>query len=473
MKLNKNASAAVIGKIRVISEEDPKIAALREIADKKTDDYSARMIEMSDWICANPETGFLEFKANKMITDELKKYGFEVEIGVPNLVENIDVLKTLGGLPSSYDGPPGIPTAFRAKYKGKTEAPVIGFMVEYDALRSDPPFHGCQHNMQGPTGLGAAIALAQTMEENNIPGSVWVFGTPAEEVGPESKALMHKAGYFDGVDFFIRSHGTKEKSERAPSGWGSMSVRQMHYTFHGKVCHAVFPWQGKSALEAGILFFNGVNSLRHLSEPQFRFHGIFSNGGVAPNVIPDLITVPFWVRYVIDETKLGNVSPRIAGEMIDAKVEQINNIARSAALATNCTVDIVMYGTAVPCISVGLLNDIAFQYALDYGAQNISEIKTLNKDVGVSPSYLSYEETGLVSLDIPGVMVRFNFPGVPQDSFLPHSYESLKIGISEAGHNSLVLTAKTMQAVGLRLAMDKEIRKRVVEEYVRVKEKYI
>ena len=107
-------------------------------------------------------------------------------------------MKIIGGLTPDYKGPAGIPTAFKAKYKGKTESPVIAFVVEYDALRGNPPFHGCQHNAQGPAGVGAAIALAKVMEENKIPGSVWVVGTPAEEVGPPTKSLMAQGRLFQG-----------------------------------------------------------------------------------------------------------------------------------------------------------------------------------------------------------------------------------------------------------------------------------
>jgi len=160
-------------KPQVIPEETRKIAAFRKAVDVEIDTLSSRLLEMNDWMYHNPEPGFMEFKASSMLTDELKKHGFVVEMGVPGLPSNFDRLKVVGGFPADYAGPPGIPTAFKAKYKGETEHPVIGFAVEYDALRGNPSFHGCQHNMQGPTGIGAAIALAKVMEKNNIPGSSW------------------------------------------------------------------------------------------------------------------------------------------------------------------------------------------------------------------------------------------------------------------------------------------------------------
>ena len=150
-------------KPQVIPKETRKITGLRKAVDAKIDALGPRMFEINDWICHNPEPGFLEFKAAKMLTEELKKHGFTVEMGVPDLDPNFDKLKLVGGFPSDYSGPLGLPTAFKAKYKDKEEHPIIGFAVEYDALRGNPPFHGCQHNMQGPTGIAAAIALAKVL----------------------------------------------------------------------------------------------------------------------------------------------------------------------------------------------------------------------------------------------------------------------------------------------------------------------
>ncbi|MCK4556044.1 MAG: hypothetical protein KAU47_00905, partial [Candidatus Aminicenantes bacterium] len=246
-------------KPQVIPKETKKMVALGKALDAEIDALSVRMIEMNDWMYHNPETGFLEFEAAKMLTNELKKNGFEVEMGVPGLPDNFDRLKIVGGFPVDYSGPPGMPTAFKAKYKGKSEHPIIGVTVEYDALRGDPPFHGCQHNMQGPTGIGAAIALAKIMEKNKIPGSVWVIGAPAEEVGPPAKAAMAQAGYLDDIDFMFRSHGTARETLRFPGGFSARHIRQMKYTFHGKSAHAQQPWQGRSALDAVLLLFYAVD----------------------------------------------------------------------------------------------------------------------------------------------------------------------------------------------------------------------
>ena len=190
-------------KPKILASESSKTTAIRKQVDAQIDELGPTLFEINDWMYNNPEPGFLEFKSSARLAEELEKHGFKIEWGVPGLPEDYDRLKIIGGLPPDYDGPAGLPTAFKAKYKGRSEHPVIGFAVEYDALRGDPPFHGCQHNMQGPVGIGAAIALAEVLEKNGLPGSIWVIGTPAEEVGPPAKAAMAEAGYLDGIDFMF------------------------------------------------------------------------------------------------------------------------------------------------------------------------------------------------------------------------------------------------------------------------------
>ena len=445
---------------QVIPAENRRITDLRGAVDSEIDGLSSRLIEMSDWMYHNPESGFLEFKASQLLTDELRKHGFEVEMNVPGLSADFDRLKIVGGLSADYSGPSGIPTAFKAKYKGKTEHPVIGIAVEYDALRGNPPFHGCQHQMQGPTGIGAAIALAKVMERNNIPGSVWVIGAAAEEVGPPTKAVMAETGYFDGIDVMLRSHGTERATVRHAGGISGTHIMQMKYTFNGTSAHAAGAWQGRSALDAVLLFFHAVDMIREHSEPQFRFHGIVSDGGVAPNIVPEMASVTYWVRHLIDQTPVGSVSPRKAYEMISNKVVELDEMARGAALATGTTVDIDHYGEYRPGVGVGILNDVAFQYAVEYGGIDISETSRPQ----------NWEETGLGTLTVPGVHVGIGVDGIPPAA--GHSQENADISITPEGHRSLVLTSKVMAAVGLRLVMDRDLLERAVQEHANWVEEY-
>jgi aminobenzoyl-glutamate utilization protein B len=446
---------------RVIPADSAKVQEVRKAVDVAIDALGPRMIEISDWMYHNPESGFVEFKSSAMLIDELKKHGFEVETGVPNLPAGHEKLKIIGGLPADYQGPQGLPTAFKAKYKGKVEHPVIGIMVEYDALRGNPPFHGCQHNMQGPTGIGAAIALAETMEKNRIAGSVWVIGAPAEEVGPPAKRTQAETGYLAGIDFMMISHGTARTTERAPAGFSSMHLRQMKYTFHGRTAHAAGdPWHGVSALDGVVLMTEGVERLREHSEPQFRFHYVIDNGGVAPNIVPQLASAMVWVRHLSDVTPVGSTKPMAARKMIEAKMDQLDNIAKGAALMTGTTVDIDRYGDYDPGVSVGTLNDIMFQYAVDYGGIGVGESKQPTQ----------WDETGAVTLLMPGVQSKIGVAGIPEAP--GHSPENADITITEAGHKALILTSKVMAATALRLFTDPELAKKVKDEHAALAQKY-
>lgn len=449
--------AVVRGKVNpdAIPPEPARITAIRKQVDATIDAYHPRMVEMNDWMYHNPEPGFQEFKASKMLAGELEKHGFQVEWGVPGLEKvwpEFDALKKVGGLPDDYDGPPYLPTAFRAKYKGKSEHPVVAIVVEYDALRAG--FHGCQHNMQGPTGLGAAIALAAAMDEHKIPGSVWVIGAPAEEVGPPSKAAMARAGYLDGVDFAFRSHGTSRTTGSSPGGYSARHIVQHRYVFTGREAHAQRAWgTDANALNAVQLFFHAIDMLRQHSEPQFRFHGVITDGGAAPNVIPPRATALMWVRHLMDETPLGTMSPAQARALVEKKVEQMNNAARGAALATGTTVAIERYGTYVPSVSVGIMTDLRFRYAVEYGGRNIEH----------SQMPAAWEETGMLTVQVPGIGVHVGNPDIPEAP--GHSRQNADITISPAGHENLKLTAKTMAATALRLVMDPDMAKRVKDEH--------
>src|SRR6266516_3028297 len=119
-------------------------------------------------------------------------------------------------------GVAGLKTAFIARYKKGTPGPNLGVIVEYDALRgTSRDFHGDQHSAQGPVGLAAAVAVAEFLTSSKTPGTVTVYGTPAEEIAsPAAKTVMYKAGVFKGADVLVRSHSSTSTQAPGP-GFGS------------------------------------------------------------------------------------------------------------------------------------------------------------------------------------------------------------------------------------------------------------
>jgi amidohydrolase len=425
-----------------LPQEVAEVKAMRAELNAEVDAFAARMAEMNDWMYHNPETGHKEFEASKMLGAELEKQGFHVQFGVEGLDENFKK-----EIKARYDAD-GLPTAFVARYKGKTEHPVVAFMIEADALRADQgAFHGCQHNQQGPVGLGGAVALSRVMDKHGLAGSVWVVHTPAEEIPPPAKAAMVMAGVFDDVDFVIKSHGTPRQSRRSRAGLGNccMLIEATSYEFRGAPAHGSRPWQGRDALDAARLFFNAVDMLREHSEPTFRFMGTITKVGDSPNVINPYVQVDHWVRN----------ADRSGREALDKKAEQVDTIAKGVAMATFTEVEIRHYGSYYNGTESAWLQALMWLYVNEYGDKEaISE--------GLSdPS--GWDETGYGSVHVPGISIRAAVAGIPRAS--GHSHENAAITVSPEGHEGLVQTAKIGASVALRLVTDPELAAKVKEEH--------
>ena len=380
------------------------------------------LLAMCDDITRHPEIGFKEVRSVEVLTTYLRKHNFEVTMGVASL-----------------------PTAFVAHWKGNRGAPNLGVILEYDALRgTHGPFHGDQHSAQGPVGMAAAIAMTEYLERTHAPGSVVVFGTPGEEMMPPvAKTDMHKAGVFNGMDVIIRSHSVSTTNRAAP-GFGTccLNIDGVKYTFSGAPAHQMTPWAGRNALEAVIHLFNNIDTLRGTLRPEARVQGIITEGGSAPNVVPDRAVADFYIRYP-DAVYLAQ------------EREMVDNAARAAALATGTKVKIDNYGQDRDGISESALNELAFTYMKRFGATNVSE--TYGKPQG-------FEETGSVSSDIPGLEV------VSQTSTAAnHTYEMETDALAEIGHHGFVVDAQSMAAVLFDFATNADYRAAVKREFDGIK----
>jgi amidohydrolase len=234
----------------------------------------ADLVALSLKIHRNPELGFQEKKASGWLTAHLQKNGFDVEKGVG-----------------------GLPTAFKAKYGNGH--PAIALLAEYDALPGIG--HACGHNIIAVSAVGAALAGKFIID--NCGGTVMVVGTPAEELFGGKLTMLEK-GVFDGVDLAMIVHpGVKNVVAIEALACISLTVE-----FFGKAAHAAaYPEQGINALEAMILSFNGLNSLRQHIKDGSRIHGIIVKGGEAANIVPAYTRAEILVRATtlsyLDELK--------------------------------------------------------------------------------------------------------------------------------------------------------------------------
>jgi amidohydrolase len=373
---------------------------------------------LGDDITRHPEIGFVETRSVQLLTDYLKKHDFDVTMGVGELK-----------------------TAFVAKYNKSTPGPNLGVILEYDALRGTKgAFHGDQHSTQGPIGIAAAVAMAEFLTRTKTPGTVVVFGAPGEEMmPPNAKTVMFDAGTFKGMDVLVRSHATSATTRPAP-GFGTccMNIDGVKYTFYGAPAHQLTAWNGRNALEAVIHLFNNIDAIRSNLRPEARIQGVITEGGAAPNVVPDKTAADFYIRYP-DEVYLAQ------------ETEMVNNAARAAALATGTQVKIDHYGKARDGIGVGTLSEVAFAYMKKYGATGVQAEP--GKPQG-------YEETGSVSSNIPGVGFSAKSSNAPN-----HTYEMEADALTEVGHSGFVVDAQAMAALLYDFATRADYRTAVKREF--------
>ncbi len=402
------------------AERDKVVRRAKELMDSE-------MLALGDQITRDPEIGFKEDRAVRTLTARLKLAGFEPEVGVAELR-----------------------TAFVAKYKRKNApageaGPHLGVILEYDALRGTKgPFHGDQHSTQGPIGMAAAIAIAEYLDANKLPGTVTVFGTPGEEMMPPvAKIDMYKAGVFRGIDVMVRSHAVTA-TVRPAAGFGSccLNIDGVKYTFSGAPAHQMTPWAGRNALEAVIQLFNNIDSVRSSIRPEARIQGVITEGGAAPNVVPDRTVADFYIRYP-DEVYLRQVR------------KFVDDAARAAALATGTKVKIENYGQMRDGISVASLAEPAYAYMKMYGAT----------DGQAEPGKpQGWDETGTVSSEVPGIGIE-----AKTSIAANHTYQMEKDALTEVGHKGFVTDAQTMAAVLFDVATRPEYLKAIQREFAGIK----
>jgi len=296
---------------RPANASDKTTEALKAEAISTVEALKPLLDEMATLLWDYSELALKENRSAAMLTGKLDEAGFAVERGVADM-----------------------PTAFVATYgKGK---PVIGILAEYDALpgvgneplpRRQPRAdgvtsgQGCGHNLFGAACVAAAIAVKNVMASNRLPGTIKLFGTPAEET-VVGKVYMARDGIFKGLDAVLEWHPSDENSIRNQPG---RAMNNFEVEFFGQAAHAsADPWNGRSALDAVELMNYGVNLMREHVKPTTRLHYVIPGGGEAPNVVPEYARVWYYVRA-------------LNREEVKQYFDWVLKIAESAALATGTT----------------------------------------------------------------------------------------------------------------------------------------
>ncbi len=359
------------------------------------DDYQQAALQ----IHATPETSNHEFFARETLVALLEQQGFAVRQEVA-----------------------GHRTAFDARYTSAKPGPVIVFLAEYDALPDIG--HACGHNLFGTTSSLAASALRHVIDE--IGGEVRVYGTPGEEGGEHgwAKDSFVKAGFFDDVDAALCAHPGYRHTRTSPS----LAVDMVDVQFVGKAAHAAArPEAGINALDAVIQVFNGVNAWRQQLPPGARVHGIITDGGAAPNIIPEHASAKFFLRA---ETR----------PVLNAMTERFRNIVQGAALATGASAFFDKYDNKLDnTLIIREFDDVYARNLALYG-QTLEE-KPVNEGYGSS-------DVGNVSQLVPTIQPMISISDTP---IVLHSLDSREAAKSRKGLDSIGLGARVLALTAIEL----------------------
>ena len=279
--------------------------ALASVSNSAIETSKQVLFDLSKDVHAHPELNYQEYYSANALAGFLESHDFQVERGIG-----------------------GVETAFRATVPGGAGAgPTIAVLAEYDALPEIG--HGCGHNLIAMAAMGAALGLRANAQD--LPGRIEIIGTPAEE-GGGGKIRLLEAGVFDGVDATLSSHPFSNRTiipAAAPKGesW-SLAMVGYRYMFHGQAAHAAAaPEAGINALNAVIHLFTGIDALRQHLRDDVRMHGVITDGGLAPNVVPEFAAANFMLRsrdgrYLSDEVvgKVAQVAEGAAA-MTGARLE--------------------------------------------------------------------------------------------------------------------------------------------------------
>jgi metal-dependent amidase/aminoacylase/carboxypeptidase family protein len=125
--------------------------------------------------------------------------------------------------------------------------------------------HACGHNLIAIASLAAGLATAKVMKTHNLPGKIFIFGTPGEEGIGGGKIRLLEAGAYEGVDISLISHpGIYNNSPRVRT----TAFARIEVEYFGRAAHAAnSPWLGVNALDALVIAYNAISVLRQQTMP--------------------------------------------------------------------------------------------------------------------------------------------------------------------------------------------------------------
>lgn len=404
------------------------------------------------------ELGYLETKSSALLQQTLEKEGFKIQKGVAE-----------------------IPTAFTAEFgSGK---PVIGILGEYDALPglsqdstaekkailNGGSGHACGHHLFGTASAATAIAVKDWMKANNIKGTIRFYGAPAEE-GGSGKVYLVRAGLFNDVDAVIHWHPGASNGANAGTSLANKSAK---FRFYGVSAHAAgAPEKGRSALDGVEAMNYMVNMMREHIPSDSRVHYVITNGGKAPNVVPDFAEVYYYARH----------NQR---DVVMDIWNRIEKAAQGAAMGTGTRVEVEVIGGTYELLPITALAQVMHQNlskvgGFEYTAEEKEFAEKIVKSMGIeAPNYAKASgvepfkadgntsaggstDVGDVSWAVPtvGLSTATWVPGTPA-----HSWQAVAAGGMSIGRKGMMVAAKTMSLTAMELFESPELIKKAWAEF--------
>jgi len=394
---------------------DIKLKQWKEQIFQKIDYLAPEIIAHSDDLADHPELSGVEYESSKKIVKILRKYGFEVEMPFAD-----------------------IPTAFKGNLRGQGKHK-IAFLIEYDALPEIG--HACGHCVSGSISLLAGLGFSTVKEA--VAGELDLIGTPAEETNG-AKVDMVEKGIFDDYDLAIMIHMADRNWIKAQF----LAMDALEFTFSGKTSHASSaPWQGKNALNGVQLMFHAIDMLRQHVLPEVRMHGIISQGGEAPNIVPEKAAARFYIR-ALKRSYLNQV------------VEKVKDCAKGAALATQTTVEVRNFESSFD----ELIPNPAGESLLTHLYQEMS------LKIDKEPAGFGSSDIGNVSQRCPALHPKLAItkPGVGT-----HTREFAAAVKGEKAHQAIIDGAKILALTALRVFHEETTRKAIAKDFQSNKQKAI
>ncbi|KAI9468686.1 hypothetical protein BDB00DRAFT_966707 [Zychaea mexicana] len=381
------------------------------------DKVSPELREISLDLHNNPETSMNEHHASQVLADYVEKKGFKVTRKVF-----------------------GMETSFRAEFGDETNGGRrIGFCSEYDALPGLG--HACGHNLIAISGVASALAVKALLESGKASGKVILYGTPSEEL-LSGKIVMMNHGAFKDIDVCLMLHPAN-----AHANYVSFSALQdVKVEYRGKPAHAGgAPWNGSvNALDAICQAWVSIGLLRQQLQSHDRVHGIITDGGKAPNIIPDYTAGHFYVR--------SNSAVRV-----EEIKEKVDNCFRAAALATGTQVTMKWrdIGTCKNIVQNPVLAETYAKYLKEFGHEVPS------RQIQEATLFCFLLDFGNVSYTMPGLHPLYSI-GV---SDFPHTAGFANATCTEEAHKATIEAAKSLSMVAAHTLLDKSFYESSKQEF--------